>query len=197
MKNDEKTVSGSPVVNLEDEEAEGESDEINKGLSDFNTDESDNLGQSLAEAFGNFETEGTTEDNTYQEAEAVSQWFQDSMSDQTRQQRGESSSKSQKRLVRGECTTQSAYRLPTLKALVDLGGKAREVLRSVHTIMKSRLKPVDYETTPSNPSRPRWNHIANWERNKMKGEGLLRNDSPREIWAITEKGRRYLQQHES
>lgn len=104
-----------------------------------------------------------------------------------------------KRLPRGQRTPEKAYRLPILRALVALGGEARvqEVLERVFTEMKSHLKPVDLKPLPSNPKMPRWQNTAMWERVKMVNEGLLRSDSPRGVWAITERGRAYLSQHGS
>lgn len=98
------------------------------------------------------------------------------------------------RLPRGECTPQNAYRLPILRALVALGGKARmsEVLERVYEEMKPYLKPVDLDTLPLDPNLPRWRLKAQWERFEMVKDGLLQNDSPRGIWAISEKGRKYL-----
>ncbi len=55
--------------------------------------------------------------------------------------------------------------------------------------MKDQLKSVDYEALPSNPNVPRWCNLVMWERQNMKAEGLLRDDSPRGIWAISETGR--------
>jgi len=104
-----------------------------------------------------------------------------------------------KRLSRGECTSQKAYRLPILRALVALGGEApaQEVLKRVFAEMEDLLKLIDLQPLPSNPKEPRWRNTARWERWAMVKEGLLRRDSPRGIWAITERGREYLRQHSS
>ena len=82
--------------------------------------------------------------------------------------------------------------------MVELGGEAgpQEVIKWVQTQMKDQLKSVDYEALPSNPNVPRWCNLVMWERQNMKAEGLLRDDSPRGIWAISETGRQYLQQHD-
>jgi restriction system protein len=101
------------------------------------------------------------------------------------------------RLPRGERTPEEAYRLPILRALVALGGEARmsQVLEKVCAEMKPRLKPVDLKPVPSSADTPRWRNTAQWERQDMVDEGLLRRDSPRGVWAITETGRKYLAQH--
>lgn len=98
---------------------------------------------------------------------------------------------------RGERTPEEEYRLPILRALVAMGGegKMQAVVDRVYQEMKSRLKPVDLEPLPSDANTPRWRNTAQWERLRMVDEGLLRNDSPRSIWAITEKGREYLREH--
>ncbi len=95
-------------------------------------------------------------------------------------------------------TPEQAYRIPILKALVELGGEApmQEVLKKVYEQMKTILKPVDLEPLPSDPKKnPRWKNTAMWERFNMVRDGLLRGDSPRGIWAITERGREYLYYH--
>ncbi|MDZ7337126.1 MAG: winged helix-turn-helix domain-containing protein [candidate division KSB1 bacterium] len=101
------------------------------------------------------------------------------------------------RLPRGERTPEEAYRLPILRALVAMGGegKMQTVLDRVYQEMKSRLKPVDLKPLPSDAKTPRWRNAAQWERQSMVDEGLLRSDSPRGIWAVTEKGRKYLADH--
>lgn len=102
------------------------------------------------------------------------------------------------KLPRGLRTPEQSYRIPILKALVELGGEApmQEVLKKVYEQMKTILKPVDLEPLPSDPKKtPRWKNTAMWERFNMVRDGLLRGDSPRGIWAITERGREYLYYH--
>lgn len=97
---------------------------------------------------------------------------------------------------RGERTPQSAYRCPILRALIELGGrgKVRQVLDRVYAQMKDRLLPRDLVAVPSGQDVV-WSVSAKWQRNKMKLEGLLRDDSPAGIWEITDAGRRYYEQH--
>ena len=94
-------------------------------------------------------------------------------------------------------TPQQEYRLPILRALVDLGGKARvdHVLNKVHTAVKSRLKPIDLETVSSGTAR--WRNAAQWERFVMIQEGLLKPSARKGDWEITETGRRYLERARS
>jgi hypothetical protein len=86
-----------------------------------------------------------------------------------------------------------AYWLPTLQALVDLGGKARrdEVVELVGKKMQGVLTPEDQEMLPSGVE-VRWKNRVAWQRENMKRLGLLRGDSPQGIWEVTETGRQWL-----
>lgn len=101
------------------------------------------------------------------------------------------------RLPPGKRTPGAAYRLPILRALVAMGGEAKmhAVLDHVYQEIKHRLTPADLEPLPSDANTPRWRNTAQWARLSLVQEGLLRNDSPRGIWAITDKGRAYLATH--
>jgi len=78
--------------------------------------------------------------------------------------------------------------------LADAGGsaKASNVLERVGEIMKPRLKSVDFEPLASGPDNPRWRNAAQWARNSMVNEGLLKSDSRRGVWEISDEGRRWL-----
>jgi len=95
---------------------------------------------------------------------------------------------------KGERTQRQAFRIPILEALVELGGKGKtdEILEKVERKMKHILKSVDYEKLPSGVMI-RWQNTAQWERYIMVQDGLLRSDSPKGIWEITEKGRKFLE----
>ena len=60
--------------------------------------------------------------------------------------------------------------------------------------MKDILNKVDFELLPSGNDY-RWRNTACWARNTMIKEGLIKKDSPRGIWEITEKGKIYLKEH--
>lgn len=98
------------------------------------------------------------------------------------------------RLRRGLRTREKAYYRPILEALQALGGSAQmsQVLDRVLQSMRGTLKDVDYEPLASDPDMPRWKNTAQWARYSMVKEGLLRNDSPRGIWQITEAGVQFL-----
>ena len=102
-------------------------------------------------------------------------------------------SPSRKRLPRGEKTPQSAYEKPILQALVQLGGSGTSdsVLSLVEEQMNALFRPFDLEPISSGRAL-RWRNTARWARNKLKEEGLIKADSPRGIWEISDKGREYL-----
>jgi len=97
-------------------------------------------------------------------------------------------------LSKGEKTPRQAFRIPILEALIELSGKGKtnEILEKVERKMKHILKSVDYEKVPSGVMI-RWQNTAQWERYIMVQDGLLRSDSPKGIWEITEKGRKFLE----
>jgi hypothetical protein len=103
------------------------------------------------------------------------------------------------RLRKGIRTPENQYRAPILNVLMDMGGsgKAADVLEQVGKIMKPALKKVDFEPLASGPDNPRWRNAAQWARNSMVKEGLLKSDSPRGVWAITDAGRRFLQEQQA
>ncbi len=97
------------------------------------------------------------------------------------------------RLPKGVATPQSAYRQPILQVLIEMGGSGRmnDVLKKVEQVMRGRLRPVDYEPHRSDGVL-RWSKSAQWARNRMAREGLLKSDSQRGIWEISEAGRQAL-----
>lgn len=101
---------------------------------------------------------------------------------------------SRERLARGLRTPQQAYVRPILQALVELGGKGSigEVLDRVYKLVEHQLRDVDLEPLPSSPDVPRWRNAAQWARQDMVETQLLRSDSPRGIWEITDAGRAHL-----
>jgi len=86
-------------------------------------------------------------------------------------------------------TPQSDYCQPILQALVEMGGSARtsDILTRVEQLMRGKLKEVDYEPHRSDGT-VRWSKSAQWARNRMAREGLLKADSPRGVWEISDAG---------
>lgn len=101
------------------------------------------------------------------------------------------------RLQRGVRTPEDIFRVPILQTILAMGGsgRVRDVLAQVEASMRGTLTEVDYEPLPSTPNTTRWYNTAQWARNSMAREGLLREDSPRGVWEITESGKQYLKTH--
>jgi hypothetical protein len=101
------------------------------------------------------------------------------------------------RLQRGSRTREEIYYRPILETLQRHGGSAPIgiVLDGVLRSMTDVLKPVDYEPLASDPEMPRWKNAAQWARYSLVKEGLLRKDSPRGVWQISEAGIRYLERN--
>ena len=100
--------------------------------------------------------------------------------------------RSQKRLPIGERTPQSAYRVPILQAIQELGGSAKvsKVLTRIGRSMRPSLRLSDMQKISS--GLPRWKNAAMWERKAMVDDGLLSPNSPRGIWELTLKGKEAL-----
>jgi hypothetical protein len=111
------------------------------------------------------------------------------------EEKASASRRSLSRLPRGMRTPQEAYYQPILSVLVDMGGAAKmnDILTQVEIMMKGILKDVDYESLASAPDMPRWRNAAQWARQAMVQEGLLKADSPRGFWEISESGRKWLE----
>ena len=100
------------------------------------------------------------------------------------------------RLRKGLRTPEAAYYLPILDALTELGGSAKmqAVLEKVYETMRPVLKDVDHQPLASDPDMPRWRNSAQWARNTMRQEGLIKEDSPHGTWEISEAGRQRLKE---
>jgi len=61
--------------------------------------------------------------------------------------------------------------------------------------MTGTLKKADFEPLASGPDNRRWRNAAQWARNAMVNEGLLKKDFPRGVWEICDKGRSHLKQN--
>ncbi len=97
------------------------------------------------------------------------------------------------RLRNGLRTPESEFVQPILQVLNEMGGRGRtaDVVARVGHIMKPVLRDPDYERLESS-HEPRWIKTANWTRRRMVIEGLLRRDSQRGIWEISDEGRAHL-----
>ena len=88
---------------------------------------------------------------------------------------------------------QRDYRLPILEALLEKGGRAtrREVSEIIERKMRDKFNKSDLQVLSDGQTK-RWQKGVDWERLRMVKDGLLRSDSPKGVWEITEKGRKYL-----
>jgi hypothetical protein len=94
------------------------------------------------------------------------------------------------RLQRGLRTPEDAFRRPIMEVLVESGGSASvgQVLDRVGEKMKTILNDYDCQPLPSMPNTTRWRNSAQWCRNTLVQEGLMKGDSPRGIWEISPRG---------
>jgi hypothetical protein len=95
---------------------------------------------------------------------------------------------------RGVLLPETEYFRPILSALEDRGGRAatREVIDAVGAEVRDRLTPGDFELT-GNGNEVRWEMRVHFARLRMKERGLIKADSPRGTWEISEEGRRLLE----
>jgi len=102
------------------------------------------------------------------------------------------------RLHRGLRTRETAYFKPILQVLNQLGGSAKtvDILTRIQKVMKGTLQEVDYEPLASDPEMPRWWNTAQWAHHSMVQAGLLKADSPRGTWEMTEAGVRLISEFE-
>jgi restriction system protein len=98
------------------------------------------------------------------------------------------------RIQRGTRTREESFYQPILKVLESFGGsgKVSGVLEKVEQLMKGTLKDVDYVPLTSDPDMPRWRNTGQWARYSMVKEGLLKSNSPRGTWEISDQGRRAI-----
>lgn len=103
-----------------------------------------------------------------------------------------------RRQPHGVLTPEGAYRVPILKALVELGGSgsSHTVIGRVYEQMKGILNDADRAPSSSDPQRPKWHNRTEWCRNTMREEGLIRSDSRRGTWEISAAGRAWLAERE-
>lgn len=99
------------------------------------------------------------------------------------------------RLRRGQRTPEASYYRPIMETLADMGGSGEtaDVLDRVGRKMKGILKEVDHDPLASSPDNPRWRNAAQWARNTMVRDGLLKADSLRGVWELSDNGRQALQ----
>lgn len=107
----------------------------------------------------------------------------------TTEEEGESGKLKRTRISSDQKVPQSEYREPILEALAEMGGRGtrEEVLQRVEERMQHRFTPADEQSLPVSPEL-RWKKSASWERMQMVDDGLLRDDSPRGVWELSDRG---------
>ncbi|MFA4987869.1 MAG: winged helix-turn-helix domain-containing protein, partial [Candidatus Brocadiia bacterium] len=101
-----------------------------------------------------------------------------------------------RRVARGARTPPVAFYLPLLQVLNELGGagRANQVAELVGRKMQASLNDVDFKPLPSS-GVPRWRNTVCWARDSMVRNGLLKSDSRKGIWEISQEGRDYLERY--
>lgn len=87
-------------------------------------------------------------------------------------------------------TTHTVLHENILRALKKLGGKARmsEVMEEMSQQLEGKLLPGDFALRQDGKSIA-WKNNAQWERLKMRQEGILRDDSHSGIWELVKEHR--------
>lgn len=93
-----------------------------------------------------------------------------------------------RRAAPGSLLRRFAYDEPILTVLARHGGSApaNTVLDEVGGIVREQLTEVDKQ--PVKSGMVRWRNRAMWRRYALVGQGLLRDNSPRGLWELTEAG---------
>jgi hypothetical protein len=92
----------------------------------------------------------------------------------------------------GHKLPQKEFRLPLLATLRDLGGKSptKIVRERMERKLASQLSDDDY--SPVAGGEPRWWNAVCWQRLVLVKQGLLKDDSERGVWELSERGRQFL-----
>lgn len=96
------------------------------------------------------------------------------------------------RAPRGSLLPGKAYELPILQVLQQRGGRAaaREVIEDVGGLVEETLTPLDRDELETGGLR--WHKRVQFTRLRLVERGLVKKDSPRGVWEITDEGRRAL-----
>ena len=98
-----------------------------------------------------------------------------------------------------QTTPEDRFYHPILDALVEAGGAGREedILNRIGEMVKDSLNPVDLNPVPNgDPEVPVWRITALWARGSLVQSGLMKVDSKKKTWEITDKGRAVAAQKE-
>jgi predicted CopG family antitoxin len=88
----------------------------------------------------------------------------------------------------GELLDRHEYDQPILEVLARMGGSANgsDVIDAVGEIVADRLTPRDRDRIESGVVR--WRNRAAWRRFNLVKQGLLKDESPRGVWELTDEG---------
>jgi hypothetical protein len=89
----------------------------------------------------------------------------------------------------------AAHRWWVLKALVELGGHGSKqaVCKWIYPRLKPQLKDRDFE--PVETGELTWENEIAWARDDLVKGGMLKAESPRNLWEISDAGRNWLKSH--
>jgi hypothetical protein len=109
---------------------------------------------------------------------------------QQRKTRGE-----RKRVPPGSILPEEEYEMPLLQSLVDAGGSgfSREIVEAVGKRLGSRLTEIDRQ--PLNSGAIRWENRIQFVRLKLIERGWMVRDAPRGTWAISDEGRKHIEEN--
>lgn len=84
-------------------------------------------------------------------------------------------------------TQQEVFRDEIIIALMELGGAGtpQDVVKIIEKNMAGRLLAADYERRST--GEVIWENNVHWQRYKMKQDGILRSDSPKGLWELSEE----------
>ncbi len=88
----------------------------------------------------------------------------------------------------GSLLPEAEYEQPILKVLGDCSGHApaRDVIKLVGELVADRLMPLDREKLPNGLQR--WESRVQFTRLRMRKAGLIKEDSPRGVWELSDSG---------
>ena len=103
----------------------------------------------------------------------------------------------ERQMSHGDRTPLSAYSVPILRALVEMGGRARRplVMDRVYEQMRDTFTEADLELSSGKTPQPRWQGVLQNCRERMRQDGLI-VDGTRGWWEISDKGRAWLAEQE-
>ena len=98
-----------------------------------------------------------------------------------------------RRSTKKKVLPQKAFHAPLLETLHELGGSAETY--KVRPIMGEKMKDKLYEDdhTLKSTGEPRWWNATCWARYHLVQDGRMRDDSPRGVWALSDKGVKFVE----